>query len=116
MGTPNDKVMASLEFVKNPKNTEAAVREIVTCATLRRARNASSHPFSPIASNAVRESALALYSSFLTHEFTEVLSSYYLNFSHIVIVLFFPRGLFLLLVYRSYFVTVRFKFSLSIFI
>ena len=80
LNIPNVEVMEALEFMKNPANIEAAGREIVACSLLRKARNQTSHPFSPIASNAVRESALALYSSILTHEVTEVCSSYSLTF------------------------------------
>ena len=74
------EVAEKLEFIKNPTNTLAMVREIIASVSLRQARNETSHPFSHIASHAMRESALALYSSLLIHDFTEVFSSYYLIF------------------------------------
>lgn len=65
-------MMETLDFLKQSENTELAVREFFACARLRQGMNSSSHPFSPIASKAVRESATALYSSLLWSESTKV--------------------------------------------
>lgn len=65
-------IMETLEFLKESVNTEAAVQQFAACAGLRHGRNGYSHPFSPIASKAVRDSAMALYSSLLRSDYTKV--------------------------------------------
>lgn len=72
--TPSPMIMETLEFLRKSVNTEVAVREFAACARMRQGKNGYSHPFSSIASKPVRESAMALYSSLLSSDYTKVYS------------------------------------------